>query len=374
MNTTTSPTVVYLNFVSRELNRYIPLTFLVLGSIGNVLNLLVFSRPKLRNNCCSLYFISSSVVNFISLYVGLITPFLALYGLDPTQKWLIICQLRFYFRLTTITLSTWFILFTCVDRFLSTSQNVQLRSWSSMRLAKRTVLLSSVVCVLLPYPQVFICYTINQRNICALSNNLCKATVDATALAFNSGLPPILMVLFSVLTIQNVKRVHRFHSQQQRRDIQLIKLVLIQVVILVLLATPITAQKVYSSILTSITKNPFDTAVDSLLAQIAIEISYISNSVAFYIYSLTSKTFRREVRGIFCAWLPCLGQRRNRVQPNSIVFRLNRNLTTERHGSTHSKQTLNRTTKTWWLNSSMKTVYHCISFIVKYCFVKIGEK
>ena len=85
-NTTNSLTITYLNFITYELNGYIPIPFLILGTIGNILNIMVFTRPLIRTNPCSLYFISGSIANFFSLYVGLITPFLGLYNLDPTQK------------------------------------------------------------------------------------------------------------------------------------------------------------------------------------------------------------------------------------------------------------------------------------------------
>src|SRR5215813_5173850 len=111
MNTSTSQsTIAYLNYVTRELNRYIPIVLLILGTIGNISNILVFTRPLLRTNPCSLYFISSSIINFCALYIGLLTPFLGLYNLDPTQTIDILCKIRFYLRYSTITLSTWFIL------------------------------------------------------------------------------------------------------------------------------------------------------------------------------------------------------------------------------------------------------------------------
>ena len=370
MNTTSSATIVYLGFVTRELNRYIPLTFLALGIIGNVLNLLVFSRPQLRTNSCSLYFIAGSAVNFLSLLVGLITPFLALYNLDPTQQSLVVCRLRFYLRYATITLSTWFILFTSIDRFLSTSRNIQLRSWSSVRLAKRTILLSSLVCFLFPYTQVFFCYSISSKKVCTPSSNLCKSTVDGVLLVFNSGIPPLLMVLFSLLTIRNVKHLQRLHSRE-RRDMQLVQLMLIQVAILVLLATPITAQKIFSFIRMFSTQDPLNMAIDSLIAQIATEISYISNSVPFYIYSLASKRFRREVGGILLSCMPCLSQRKNQIHPHSMVTRLHQNNTVEMHG----RLTISQATKTWSPDSRTRNISLHRPFLVGYCLVKIeGNK
>jgi hypothetical protein len=325
-NITNPSTIAYLNFITGEFNRYIPLPFLFFGTIGNILNILVFTRPLLRTNPCSLYFVSGSIINFLSLYDGLITPFLGSYGLDPTQKINILCKIRYYLRYASITLSTWFILFACLDRFLSSSTNANTRSWSSLHLAKRIILLASIIGFIFPYTQVFYCYSINKNNTCTYTNNICKLSIDSILLLCNSGVPPIVMVLLSILTIQNIKYLNRTNAVR-RRDVQLNRILLVQVIVLVLFATPITAQKIYSFATMFKTKSDLTTAIDNLTHQISTEISYINNSITFYIYSLTSKRFRKEVSQIFSSLFACQYHPRapNTVQPITVRFRQNPN-------------------------------------------------
>jgi len=321
-DTTNSSTIAYLNFITNELNRYIPLPFLIIGTIGNILNISVFTRPLLRTNPCSLYFVSGSVLNLLSLYVGLITPFLGLYSLDPTQKINILCKLRFYLRLTTITLSTWFILIACFDRYLSTSTNLSFRSLSSVRLAKRVIIITIIIGFILPYTQIFYCFSITQRNVCTCINKICELTNDSILLLCNSGVPPVLMVLLSILTIQNVKYLNRFNNRQ-RRLVQLNRILLIQVIVLVLCATPITAQKVYSCITMFTRTSELTMTIDNLINQITTEISYMNTSTTFYIYSLTSKKFRKEVSGILTSLFTFQCYRTNIVQPITVKFKQN---------------------------------------------------
>ncbi|CAF1013768.1 unnamed protein product [Adineta steineri] len=312
MSASSQSQILYLNFVTRELNRYIPLVFLILGTIGNVLNILVFTRPTLRANPCSIYFISGSIMNFFSLYIGLITPFLALYNLDPTVMFDSLCKIRYYFRYSTITLSTWFILLACVDRYVSSSAHVHIRSWSSVRVAKRIVLIACIICFTLPYTQVFFCYVLTQKNVCTYTNSTCNLLNNIILFVCNSGLPPILMVIISLLTIRNVKQSTRL-AHGARRDVQLVRILFIQVSVLVLFAIPVFAQKLYSSATMFTAKSPLTTAIDSLANQISIEISYISNSTTFYVYSITSKKYRKEVSQILLSFYRSI--RRNTVQP-----------------------------------------------------------
>jgi hypothetical protein len=128
----------------------------------------------------------------------------------------------------------------------------------------------------------------------------------------------MLMVVFSILTIQNVNHGQRVitNGRYPRRDVELVRILLIQVSIIVLFAVPVTVQKIYASSTGSMVKSALTIAIDSLANQISIEISYISNSTTFYIYSITSKKYRSEVVHILSSIFKC-HQRNdlNRVQP-----------------------------------------------------------
>ena len=324
-NTTDSSRIAYLTWVTRELNRYIPLPALIFGTIGNLLNLIVFTRPSLRANTCSLYFISGSVANFLSLYIGLITPFLGLYNYDPTQRSNLLCKTRFYLRFITITLSTWFVLFACIDRFLSSSASARYRAWSTPRLAKRVIILASIVCFIFPYTHAFYCYSTYPRNVCAPVSNLCKLTTDGTLLLFNSGVPPLVMVFMSLLTLRNMKQLHPNHLHR-RGNVSVVRILLIQVAILVIFATPITAQKIYSCVIMFSNKSPLTAATDALINQISTEISNVNNSTTFYAYSLTSKKFRKEVSKIFTLLCRKRAFGTNIVQPRPISVKFKSSL------------------------------------------------
>ncbi|CAF3422059.1 unnamed protein product [Rotaria socialis] len=156
MNTSDHEAIENLSFIINKLNRYIPIVLLILGSIGHILNILVFARPPLRTNSCSIYLISGSIASFVSLYVYLITSFLATYNRDPTQKSNILCEIRFYLRYSTITLSTWFILFACIDRLFTSSNNAYIRLRSSLYLAKRTIVIAIILVLFVRIHKYFI--------------------------------------------------------------------------------------------------------------------------------------------------------------------------------------------------------------------------
>ncbi|CAF3893817.1 unnamed protein product [Rotaria magnacalcarata] len=196
-------TIENLSFIINKLNRYIPIVLLILGSIDHILNIIIFTCPLFETNPSPIYLISGSIASFVSLYVDLITPFLATYNLDPTQKSNILC------------------VFICVNQQLHFQH------------AKRTIVITIIICFICPYSQVFYCYTISRDNICTQTNQTCKVVNDIILILCNFGLPPILMVTIDILTIRNVQYLDQNFSNCRRRDIQLIRLLFIQVVSLI---------------------------------------------------------------------------------------------------------------------------------------------
>lgn len=63
--------------------------FIVIGSIGSILNLIVFTQRTLRKNPCSTYFIAYNVANFLYMYGSLLSLTLDIgYHIDPSVKYL----------------------------------------------------------------------------------------------------------------------------------------------------------------------------------------------------------------------------------------------------------------------------------------------
>jgi predicted permease len=83
-----------LPIVQIQLTRYVMPIILIIGNIGNIFIVILFSRH--RKNACSLYLICAAVMNFG--FIGYIIP-MGVYSLtygDPGSYSLIFCKLRQY--------------------------------------------------------------------------------------------------------------------------------------------------------------------------------------------------------------------------------------------------------------------------------------
>mgnify|MGYP002384894795 FL=1 len=123
-----------LFYISQELTIYVGIFLLVVGVIGNLINIFMFAKDqKLRKASSSFLFIVCSMNNTIYLLFNLTQRILSTgFGID-IHKYVWLCQLRSY-SLTTLTL----ISFTCyclasINQFLSTSRHQQLRQLSTIK-------------------------------------------------------------------------------------------------------------------------------------------------------------------------------------------------------------------------------------------------
>ncbi|CAF1392725.1 unnamed protein product, partial [Adineta ricciae] len=103
--------------------RYFCLTLLIFGTFVS----------------CSWYFLIGTFENFIALYIGCLTRFLSTFNINPTTPLSasLYCKFRSYFTYGSLSTSIWLIIGACIDRWASSSSNVQIRSISTIKMAKR---------------------------------------------------------------------------------------------------------------------------------------------------------------------------------------------------------------------------------------------
>jgi hypothetical protein len=96
-NVTVSSEANTLNHIAGQVVIWGLLICFIFGSFGFLSNIYVFTRPSLRGNPCSMYFLSSSVAGLIFLLVSV--PFRVLqygFNIDPTYYLLGFCKTEYY--------------------------------------------------------------------------------------------------------------------------------------------------------------------------------------------------------------------------------------------------------------------------------------
>jgi hypothetical protein len=155
--------IATLSYVSSILNRYFAIAIFIFGTIGNILNCLIFSQRNLRSNPCSLFFLVSSIANLSYIYTGLTTRMLTGWAIDLTATIGWLCKLRTFVLYTSRTVALWLIALAAADRWLSSHVNARYRQMSTVKNAYRSMILILSLATLL-YAQLFYCYQANLIN------------------------------------------------------------------------------------------------------------------------------------------------------------------------------------------------------------------
>ena len=331
MSSLNSNLIEVLNNIAFWINRLGPIIILVLGTIGNFFNIIIFTRRSLRKNSCSLYFLAGSIVNFVVMYVALLTRYLATsWNIDPSATNPIWCKIRYLLIYPALSLALWFIVLACLDRYFSSSHQVHLRQLSTLSVARKLIILITIVMFLLNIHVIVFAQTTIISGIAT-----CTILPDEYLVFFNIFvpiisclLPLVLMSIFGILTIVNVRTIHRRRNIQDNsttrghlhsNDRQLIVMLLCQVTIATIIVAPWALINMFSAIGITVLKYQFS-STGSTIYDFCFNVSrmmyYMNPVLGFYIYTLSGPRFRTELKNLFSQT-----NRRNIIHPTRLQLR-----------------------------------------------------
>ncbi|CAF3584012.1 unnamed protein product [Rotaria socialis] len=316
MSSNSSKTDIILNLIliSAQINRYFSIVILLFGTIGNILNCLVLSQKSLRSNPCSWLFLASSISSLITLISGVAVRLLAGWSADLTNTVPWLCKLRIFVLFVSRTIASWLIMLATVDRWFSSSIDVNRRHMSKLENAQLGTLLV-VILSSLAYTQIFYCYEANLTNApleCYGRTIWCRLLIDFTFATIGVIIPSILMLSFGIMTILNIRVVAKRRIQpasisietqvttngQQPRwkksDRHLIVMLLVQVVLLTLFSLPQVIQNIYANSTMYLVRPQLQIAINNFIFNLFLLLTYVTNGMPFYIYTLAGGSIFRK--------------------------------------------------------------------------------
>jgi hypothetical protein len=282
----------------------------VLGAIGLMFNIVVFTRPSLRKEPCSLYFFSSTCFNLFVVFVVMPVRIVSNgFNIDLANYNLGICKVEYFAFRAGRTIPCWLTVLACLDRYLHSSTKAHIRRMSSLKTAKLAIKITTVA-ITLSYSHTLAYYEIT--NVSNQFNNIVPSCNGQTGiyrtfsafwyLAMYSLCPSFLMLLFGSLALGNLRRHRRKVSPApgsnqiaRRTDMQLGRMLIAQVLVIVISTLPFSIYQLYSSFTSNLTKSSLRIAQENLASGTANALTYFAHSSSFYLYTLTGTIFRKEV-------------------------------------------------------------------------------
>jgi len=308
----TSSVIETMDLSIKILNQSIaPLLFLF-GMMGNFFNLIIFTRRAFFKQSCSLYFVAISINNIAMYFIGLTTRILSdgfqieIFGGNSN----VYCKIRTYLVNVLFAISSWFFVFASLDRYYSTKQSgLKRQRFCSTSMALKLISLTIFGCLLIHihiiiyYQYFFKQNPYNVRSlICTTDNIVYTIFFSFFILIFYSLLPPILMSVIGILTLNNIRQVRQkinptIIQRLARRDInQVRKNLSVQIISLIILTIPHSCYYLYMGFTTNQQSNKTNLTreCEKFSLNIARLLLYFNYGSSFYIQIIISKIFREE--------------------------------------------------------------------------------
>ncbi|CAF1229156.1 unnamed protein product [Adineta steineri] len=290
--------------------RYWCITIFVIGFFGHSLNLCIFTRRTLRYNPCVRYLMASAIGGYLIIFI--LIPIRTLqfgYGLSLFLSSEITCKIMSFVCSWIRMLSCWFLALASVDRFFCSSTSSTLRRLSSLRVSLWLIPSVTIFIGITQIP-ILIFFKINaQPRICLGQPNLFQKVNGILIIIMWSLIPSLAMLIFGFLTVRHIRQSaqraagHKSGNRRKVRiktvDRQLIQITLTQSILFGITSATGAIGGMFNIIDNGSRKDPLTLAKQSLTGNILSFIGLLSPCISFYICTLSSQLFRRELKNIF---------------------------------------------------------------------------
>jgi hypothetical protein len=294
MNISTVTLSSQLNQMQILIGRYFLLPIYIIGNLGNIANIILFSKRSLRlNNFCAWYFIGISLANLVGLNIGGLTRILSLlnnFTLESTSAGF--CRFRQYFAQSAAAVGRYFLCLISIDRWMITSSNDAIRRMSSSKIA-RNLIIFGVTAIAAFDIHVAIGFQIKNGRCFAYLNNTYTIFFNVYNMII-IFVPILIMILFSIFVLFNIRQsrsrvapstVQVSVAQQaamrsnRQRDMQFIRLAIGQVLVFLIFIVTYGIYNLYDLLTSSQIKTADRQAIQSFISGIVNTLNFVSISV-----------------------------------------------------------------------------------------------
>ncbi|CAF3925682.1 unnamed protein product [Rotaria sp. Silwood1] len=290
---TMSSTAIIINRISRWLNYLFAIPMIILGIIGAILTIIVFTRKRsFRCNPTIIYLLAGAIMTAIHLPTIYLQSILVDgFGLGIFNTNDIACREHNYLLYVTTVPTISFPCWAAFDQYASTYYEVNFRNhWSSIRIVRLAIFFTIIIYI----PIILISNSIN--NVCILIDSPIKKFYNyfLTPIVYTIG-PLILIIIFTLGTIRNLRFMNFVH-RRTRLTKQIRRMLIPQLFVLVISGIPFGIQNIYDDLTSKIEKDILRLSIEHLFVQI-IRLFYHCNFVCtFYIYFYMSSVVRKVLR------------------------------------------------------------------------------
>jgi hypothetical protein len=293
-----------LTTIQNQFNLYGYSIFIILGNVGNLFIMKLFSRQL--QSACSIYLFSLAIINDLYLTLNCLVQLFPFYYGDETMGKFALCKIRTYLSHVLGQISKTMLVLACIDRFLITNNRTNFRSFSTPKRAKYLIFCSIIFWFVISIHLAIMSTIVNGQ--CG-TFGIYLTFYSIYRIIFSGLIPPILSGIFGYLTYYNMRQrnvrvqpvisnIISANISVRRRDRNLLILVTSEVFVYVVTATPYVLLLLETTISGYIIpkKSVHYLQIETFVTTILFLLLLMNNAAPFYIYFISSKSFRRDLK------------------------------------------------------------------------------
>lgn len=323
-STTVSSYDPYQHLTETIVYKYICLTIFIIGIIGNLLSVLVFSRPSLRHRSCAIYFLALAITDIASLCASFIDTVLPSFNnVTLTVKSLFICKLNPLMVYFTTDLSNFLLAAASIDRAVSIQCPLNSNKFCRARIAILIIIGMSIAMILINghiswgfdilevLPSVWACVSSKEKYLFSkIRYDRFYAIFDALDMLFAVVIPFIVMLICNIIILIRVLTSRRsirsiikttMRSKKSRKKHEKEKQLTVMLLGSAAAFLVFTLPTEINDTIRAFRPNPVTQTKGAmaLMTAIFIAMGQFNHAIHFYIYTLTGGVFRKELIQLF---------------------------------------------------------------------------
>ncbi|CAF1405792.1 unnamed protein product [Rotaria sp. Silwood1] len=319
--------IIQVSEILLRMDRYMIVILYIIGIIGSILNIITFIQKQIRNNSCSFYFLSVSIVDFFIMNVFILMEIITTFNkplsdqIYSTNIW---CKFGNYIMFILPCLSSSYIVLASIDRYCISSLNQTIRKLSNIKISRIIVFIVLIIWLLfslhipIGYNRIRDPLTNITRCSVEIGSPTTYIIIDGFFFSLYKGaITPFFLCIFGLLIYYNMKRsrsriLPQTNSRsnritagqissitpiiivQNRRNSHMLTMLLVQVLLTIILNIPYMIIYLFG-FFNQIPKDLFQLLMYIIFSFIARWFYYMNYSKTFYINTLTSKLFRKSL-------------------------------------------------------------------------------
>ena len=309
-----------LQRTSQDLYGWGSLIIFCIGTLGNLLDIILFIRLESLNTLASSLFLLASFIGSesVMLTATLSRIIFGFTGNDPLFASLFLCKARWMIGPASGAFSLTCVCLAAVDRFIL----IRTHYHRKITLNQARFFIVSAAIFWLAFFSMYAVYFIAPvPGSCRLVNPTMIQLMPFVSFFVYSVIPISALSFLSYLIWHTLGQLpatylhggHRLHDQVTR-------MVIAQIIVVILTSFPSACFSLYTISTRTISKNQLRLAIEGLVSTVCVLIGFLTHAIMFYVYLIASPHFRQNVKVMLTVSYHFLAQLTGRVRVHRQVI------------------------------------------------------